>query len=87
MRNLPVDRLTVPRVPGAPAIGASQDGYVLTSPVETTFAEGKQNDVPLLLGFTRDEALCGFGAVEGLARGKALTGIVARVLGRPRIVR
>ncbi|WP_235425557.1 carboxylesterase/lipase family protein [Croceibacterium mercuriale] len=67
MRNLPVDRLTLPRVPGAPAIGAIQDGHVLTAPIETTFAEGKQNDVPLLLGFTRDEALGGFGAIDGLA--------------------
>lgn len=67
MRNLPVDRLTLPRAPGAPAIGAIQDGYVLPTPIETTFAQSRQNDVPLLLGFARDEALGGFGPIKGLA--------------------
>lgn len=71
MRNLPVDRLVLPRVAGAPAIGAIQDGYVLPAPIETTFAQARQNDVPLLLGFTRDEALGGFGPIEGLAAYRA----------------
>lgn len=66
MRNLPVDRLTVPRTPGAPMIGALQDGYVLPQPVAEIFAAGRQNDVPLLLGFARDEALGGFGSVATL---------------------
>ncbi|WP_452665735.1 carboxylesterase/lipase family protein [Sphingomonas zeae] len=67
MRDLPVERLTLPRAPGAPAIGAIQDGYVLPAPIETIFAEGRQNDVPVLLGFARDEALGGFGTVTSLA--------------------
>ncbi len=67
MRNLPVDRLTLPRNPSAPAIGPVQDGYVLPAPIETIFAEGKQNDVPLMLGFARDEALGGFGSIKDLA--------------------
>ena len=66
MRNLSVERLTLPRAPGAPAIGAIQDGYVLPASIETTFAQGKQNDVPLILGFARDEALGGFGPLKGL---------------------
>lgn len=64
MRNLPVERLNVPRSPGAPSIGAIQDGYVLRAPIETTFARGLQNDVPLMLGFTQDEALGGFGPIK-----------------------
>jgi para-nitrobenzyl esterase len=71
LRTLPVDRLTVPRTPGAPMIGALQDGYVLPQPVETIFAAGRQNDVPLLLGFARDEALGGFGSVRTLAEYRA----------------
>ncbi|MEH3040468.1 MAG: carboxylesterase family protein [Sphingomonas paucimobilis] len=71
MRNLPVDRLTVPRTPGAPMIGALQDGYVLPQPVAAIFAAGRQNDVPLLLGFARDEALGGFGSVATLAEYRA----------------
>ena len=71
MRNLPVDRLTVPRSPGAPMIGPLQDGYVLPQPIAALFAQGRQNDVPLLLGFTRDEALGGFGTVATLAEYRA----------------
>lgn len=71
MRNLPVDRLTVPRSPGAPMIGPLQDGYLLPQPIAAIFAQGRQNDVPLLLGFTRDEALGGFGTVTTLAEYRA----------------
>jgi len=67
LRNLPVDRLTVPRAPGAPMIGPVQDGHVLPQPIASIFAQGRQNDVPLLLGFTRDEALGGLGTVTTLA--------------------
>ncbi len=66
MRSLPVERLNVPRSPGAPSIGAIQDGYVLRAPIETTFAQGLQNDVPLMLGFTQDEALGGFGPIRSV---------------------
>ena len=35
--------------------------------IEDIFAQGKQNDVPLMLGFARDESLGGFGAIKDLA--------------------
>lgn len=67
LRALPADRIVVPRSPGSPSIGAIVDGYVLPQPVDAVFAQGKQADVPLLLGFTHDEALGGFGPIKGLA--------------------
>jgi para-nitrobenzyl esterase len=67
LRLTPADRLVVPRVPGSPAIGPVQDGYVLPAPIEQVFARGQQNDVPLMLGFARDESLGGMGPVKGLA--------------------
>lgn len=66
MRALPADRLAPPRTPGSPAIGPNQDGYVLPKSLEDIFAAGAQNDVPLLLGFTKDESFGGLGAVSGL---------------------
>jgi para-nitrobenzyl esterase len=66
MRAMPADRLAPPRTPGAPAVGPNQDGYVLPQSIETIFDRGAQNDVPQLLGFTRDEAFGGLGPVEGL---------------------
>lgn len=67
LRSLPADRLTLPRGPGTPAIGPIEDGEVLPAPLAAIFAAGRQSDVPLLLGFTRDETLGGFGAVADLA--------------------
>lgn len=66
LRNLPADSIVVPRTPTGPKVGPVQDGYVLPKSIETIFADGTQNDVPLLLGFTRDEALGGFGPISGL---------------------
>ncbi|AOH84981.1 hypothetical protein AWL63_14475 [Sphingomonas panacis] len=67
MRRLSADRLIVPRTPGSPGVGPIQDGYVLPAPVDAIFARGEQNDVPLLLGFAKDEALGGFGTIKDLA--------------------
>ncbi|OYY91844.1 MAG: carboxylesterase type B [Sphingomonas sp. 28-66-16] len=66
LRAIPADRLVVPRRPDSPAIGPIEDGYVLPDSIESIFAHGKQNDVPLMLGFARDETLGGFGAISGL---------------------
>ena len=67
MRALAADRmLALPRTPGSPAIGPIQDGYFLPRPIEEIFAEGGQADVPLIVGFTRDESFGGLGAVSGL---------------------
>lgn len=67
LRALPADRLVVPRVPGGPSTGPSLDGHVIPASIPDIFAAGRQSDVPLLLGFTRDEALGGIGPVTGLA--------------------
>jgi len=67
LRLVPADRLVVPRVPGSPAIGPIQDGQVLPAPIDALFASKRHNDVPLLLGFTRDESLGGLGPVTTLA--------------------
>jgi para-nitrobenzyl esterase len=36
--------------------GAEVDGYFLPEPASAIFAKGQQNDVPTILGFTRDES-------------------------------
>ena len=67
LRALPADRILVPRSADAPRIGPTVDGYVLPQPIERIFAAGKQADIPLMLGFTRDESFGGLGPVTGLA--------------------
>jgi para-nitrobenzyl esterase len=51
LRNAPAADLMKFRGQYAPII----DGYVLPKPVSEIFAEGKQNDVPLLTGWNADE--------------------------------
>lgn len=67
LRALPADRLTVARVPGGPTTGPIVDGYVLPATIPQLFERKEQSDIPLVLGFTRDEALGGLGPVNGLA--------------------
>ncbi|NLR73019.1 carboxylesterase family protein [Novosphingobium sp. ERN07] len=67
LRAMPADRLVVPRVPGGPTTGPAIDGRVLSAPIPELFVRKMHSDVPLILGFTRDEALGGMGAVSGLA--------------------
>ena len=67
LRALPAERLVAPRTPGAPSIGPVVDGYVVPDQAGAIFAVGRQNDVPLMLGFARDESLGGLGAVKDLA--------------------
>ena len=67
LRALPADRLVVPRVPGSPSIGPVMDGYVLPAQAGAIFAAGRQNDVPLMLGFAHDESFGGLGAIKDLA--------------------
>lgn len=67
MRGLAADRmLDLPRSPGSPRVGPIQDGYFLPHPISEVFAQGEQVDVPLLVGFTRDESFGGLGTVAGL---------------------
>lgn len=67
LRAMPADRLVVPWGPGSPPVGPIEDGYVLPYSIAEAFDRSAQSDVPLLLGFTRDEALGGFGRIENLA--------------------
>jgi para-nitrobenzyl esterase len=80
LRALPADRLGVPRNPAGPSIGPVQDGHVLVDSIDTVFARSAQNDVPLLLGFTRDESFGGLGEIRDLAdyRSKATARFGAR---------
>ncbi|MXO64511.1 carboxylesterase family protein [Altererythrobacter endophyticus] len=66
LRALPADRLVAPRSPGSPRLGPIEDGYVLPEAIDQIFARSEQNDVPLIVGFTKDEAFGGFGPVSGL---------------------
>ena len=54
LRAKPADEILKGRVPGSPII----DGYVLPQSVGEIFKQGKQNDVPVILGWNEDE---GFG--------------------------
>jgi para-nitrobenzyl esterase len=67
MRAMPADRLVVPRVPGSPPVGPIEDGHVLPGSIEQVFDRAAHADVPLIVGFTRDESLGGLGPVNGLA--------------------
>lgn len=67
LRALPADRLVVPRKPSSPPVGPIADGYVMADKVDRIFSRQAQNDVPLIVGFTRDESFGGLGPVKGLA--------------------
>lgn len=67
LRAMPADRIVVPRVLGGPGVGPNQDGHVLPAPIDGIFAKGAQSDVPMLIGFTRDESFGGFGTIADLA--------------------
>jgi para-nitrobenzyl esterase len=67
MRALPVDRLALPWRENIASVGPALDGHVLTRQVTDAFARGEHHDVPLVVGFTRDEVFGGFGRVVGLA--------------------
>lgn len=54
MRRLPADRIMA--VQSQVRFGAAIDGYVLPEPASAVFARGAQNDVPTIMGFTRDES-------------------------------
>jgi para-nitrobenzyl esterase len=63
LRLLPADRILALQKDcqldcgtGGVAVGPTIDGYFLPDTVEAIFAAGKQNDVPMISGFTRDES-------------------------------
>jgi len=53
LRALPAEELL--KAGDTPIASAIVDGWVLPADVQTTFTLGKQNDVPLLVGFNADE--------------------------------
>lgn len=67
LRAMPVDSLTAAPAASSPPLrfGPIVDGYFLVDDVVTVYANGEQNDVPLLTGFNADEASAfpGYGTV------------------------
>jgi para-nitrobenzyl esterase len=56
LRAIPAERLVeLSRKAGAPRFVPDIDGYLLPESVPSIFAAGRQNDVPLLAGYNRDE--------------------------------
>jgi para-nitrobenzyl esterase len=59
LRTMPaqklLDAVSAPSEAGAPEFFLATDGYFLPEPAAAIFAEGKQNAVPLLAGWNRDE--------------------------------
>lgn len=62
MRNYPADRILALQkdcqldCAGSITVRPNVDGYLLPDTVDRIFAEGRQYDVPLIVGFTRDES-------------------------------
>src|SRR5260370_42559066 len=53
LRAKPAEELL--KATDTPVASAIVDGWVLPQDVQTIFAKGKQNDVPLIVGFNADE--------------------------------
>ena len=70
LRRLPADRiLAVQGTTGR--YGPLVDGWLLPEDPNAIFAEGKQNDVPILIGYTRDEGFDAFNQVMTVAEYRA----------------
>ncbi len=70
LRRMPADAISRAAFAGARPI---VDGWVLPDRPATLYATGRQMDLPLMLGFTRDENLTPFAAVRTLADYRAET--------------
>ncbi|WP_313801727.1 carboxylesterase/lipase family protein [Sphingobium sp.] len=66
MRNIPADRLIALAAPvrRRPIV---LDGRIVPVPPEADFAAGRQSDVPVMIGFTRDESFRSLGPVASVA--------------------
>ncbi|QGP81304.1 carboxylesterase family protein [Sphingobium sp. CAP-1] len=66
MRDMPADRLMALAAPvrRRPIV---IDGQVVTEAPEATFAAGRQNDVPAMIGFTKDEYFRSLGPIASVA--------------------
>lgn len=61
LRTFPGDRIAAATSPRDPIV---LDGRVITGTAEQVFAAGRQSDVPVLIGYTRDESFRPFGPVN-----------------------
>ncbi len=68
LRNLPADRILQAQLALPPHYGPVVDGYLLPASPSELFASGKQNDVSVLIGFTRDEGFSELGRARTLAQ-------------------
>lgn len=66
MRDLPGDRVLAGAA-GVPREAIVADGKVLTGDANATYAAGAQSKVPVLMGFTRDEAFASLGPIKSAA--------------------
>jgi para-nitrobenzyl esterase len=64
---------------GAPRFSPDIDGYFLAEPVPAIFAQGKQNDVPLLAGWNHDEG--SFEVIHGQSPLDSLKATAAKEFG------
>jgi para-nitrobenzyl esterase len=77
LRELPADKIVAVQrdcqlgCAGTIRIGPSVDGYFLPNAPTAIFAAGRHNDVPLLIGFTRDESSNDLSKAKSLAEYKA----------------
>ena len=67
LRNLPADRILQAQLATQSHYGPVIDGYLLPASPSDLFASGQQNDVSLLIGFTRDEGFSELGRARTLA--------------------
>ena len=86
LRRMPADKITAARFSGLPAIPHSDgalpilDGYVIPADTYSLYATGKQADIPLLLGYTDDEAAYMVSPIEAdqyVAKIRAEYGVMA----------
>ena len=61
LRSIPGERLVAATTARAPIV---RDGHVVVGTAEEVFAAHRQNDVPVLIGYTRDESFRPFGPVS-----------------------
>ena len=61
LRGLPGDRITSATTPRT---AITVDGQIITGTAEEVFAAKRQNDVPVLIGYTLDESFRPFGSIK-----------------------
>jgi para-nitrobenzyl esterase len=67
LRSLPADRILQAQLAVPLRYGPIVDGYFLPATPAEIFAGGKQNDVPIMVGFTRDESFSELARARSLA--------------------